>query len=424
MRWLMAMCAVGCGGSVPTFTEDVQPILEGRCVTCHQQGSIAPFALTSYDDVVAVAPLVAASVADGSMPPWPAAPGHVDYVRDPSLTDAQVAAIVAWADGGMPQGDADAVVEPLARLAVELPRVDRTLMMPEPYTPTKSPDEYRCFILDWDAEETSYIVGYDTFPDNHSIVHHVTAFLIRPDTLLGDSVFGTLEGWDAADEAPGYSCFGGPGGEEDLQMPVQQLGAWVPGAGAARFPEGSGIEVPAGSKVVLQLHYNTATADGAPDQSSLAFMVEDTVERRGGFAPWLDPAWVVAGMDIPAGRSITHDAVGSPYGFFDIVLGGSLDLAAGFEIHSVMLHMHRLGASASTSLHRADGAEQLLLEIPEWDFDWQLTYGLETPVTVGPDDELEVRCTWDNSHGAEDVAWGEGSDEEMCVANFFVTELP
>lgn len=430
--WLLL--ALGCGGGdpseavVPTWFADVAPIVEARCSGCHQDGGIAPFPLTTRAETVEVGEIVASVVEHRLMPPWKAAAGHRTYSNDPSLTDAQIATIRAWVDGDMPEGDPADAAEPLASVNVVLPRVDTTLAMPVAYLPSEAgADDYRCFLLEWGTPGAgnpdpgfSYVTGFDVHPGNDSVVHHVAAFLIRPDTVVGPEVLDTFRGWDGADAEPGYSCFGGPSlTGESLDVPVQQVAQWVPGSGATVFPEGVGIPVPDGSLLVLQLHYNTTSSDGLTDQSAIDLMLEPEVERLGAFAPWLDPAWTFGGMPIPANSTISHTAEGDPLPFFGLLMG-DLDLSAGFDIHAAMLHMHQTGQSASVQVDRADGSHETLVEVPDWDFDWQLTYAFDETVSFAPGDGLTLTCTWENPTDTL-MGWGEDSDEEMCVANLFVS---
>ena len=302
--------------------------------------------------------------------------------------------------------------------------MDRTLTMPVPYVPITAPDDYRCFILDWPETAVRYATGFNVTPANPRIVHHVAAYLIPPDTLMGEEVFDALARWDAADKAPGYTCFGGPSGPEELQIPVQQLAQWVPVSGGTEFPDGTGIEVKPGSKVVLQLDYNLDFAGAESDQTSFALKLDSSVERRAAFAPYLNGAWPLGEIEIQAGQTRTFTTSGDPRGFFGLVIGGQLDLDARFDIHSALLHQHGLGASSSIEWIRGDGAVLHLLDIPDYNFHWQMTYAFEDPLRFLDGDQLRVMCSFDNSApGAVDVNWGEGTGDEMWVANLYISEV-
>lgn len=420
MRVLPFVVLVACGPPAPTWHADVRPIVEGRCASCHSDGGVAPFALGSHEDVAAVGELVGNAVGSGAMPPWPAVPADVAFDGDPSLSDEQIATVEAWVDAGMPEGDPEDAGEPLPPVSVPLPRADVQLRIPEPYTPDPSrSDDYRCFLIDWSTPGTSYVTGFEVFPDNRSVVHHVAAFLVRPDGLAGPGVIDTFRAFDDAADGPGYPCFGGPSGDEAVQVPIQQIAQWVPGSGAVLFPERSGIAVPDGSLVVLQLHYNTLSSDGLPDQTSVDLTLEPSVDRVGAFAPWLDALWPLVGMPLPPGERTTHVAEGDPRAFFEL-LNEELDLSAGFDIHASMLHMHTLGREALVRLDREGGSSMELLRIDDWDFDWQISYRFAEPVAFEPGDALHLSCTFDNDR-PEEVSWGEGTGDEMCVANLFIT---
>lgn len=418
---LLTACA-GTSEDSPTWHGDIEPIVTARCAGCHAPGAIGGIPLQTYEEVSANGAWVAEAVEARVMPPWGAVAGHIEYKDDRSLSDEQIQAFRDWVDAGMPEGDPSEAGEPLPAIGTALPEVDVSLQLPEPYTPLLSPDDYRCFPVAWTATEDSYVTGFEVLPDNPTVVHHVAAFLIRPDSIGGD-LTATLAEWDAAEDGPGYTCFGGPSRTgQDVQVPVQQLGQWVPGNQALVFPEGSGILVPAGSSVVIQMHYNLASWDGAPDQTSISFDTAPTVEREGAFAPWLDALWTFGGMTIPAGDTASFVSEGDPTGFWGLFMGAEMDVSEGFDIHAVMLHMHQVGRSGTVRVDRADGSSQVLLEVDDWDFHWQLNYQLAQAVSFSPGDSLYLNCAFDNTAGAEDVVWGEGSTDEMCVGNLFITE--
>jgi hypothetical protein len=292
--------------------------------------------------------------------------------------------------------------------------------MPAPYAPQLDPDDYRCFPLDWDEPGTQFVTGFEVHPGNATIVHHVAAFLIRPDGIAGPGVVDTFRGWDTDEAGPGYTCFGGPTRTgESLQVPVQQVAQWIPGQGATLLPDGTGIEVVEGSLIVLQLHYNTLSSDGLPDETSVDLMTAASVEREAAFAPWLNALWPSGLMILPAGQTVTYSAVGDPAGLFGFLLDG-IDLAGGFRIHAAMMHMHQLGERTEVHVEHEDGTRSDIVTVDDWDFDWQLTYFLDDPVAFAEGDELALSCTFDNHTDAE-VGWGEGSGEEMCVANLLVS---
>lgn len=401
----------------PTYHQDIKPILEGRCTNCHVAGGIAPFALDSFTSSSAMAAAVADAVQSGRMPPWRAGPADVTYLKNPSLTDEQKAAISAWAKNPL-EGDEHKPGAPLPALGGGLERVDATVQMPEPYTPRVKPDDYRCFVLEWPETTTKYITSVNALPGVPAQAHHIALYLIDPADAMKPRM------WDAEDATPGYECFGGPFGNRP-QFAVNLLTAWIPGYQGTTFPRGGGIKIEPGSTVVMQMHYNVqGVAEPQLDQTSMQFTLADSVERRLAYQPMLDAAWVAQQMPIPAGDGeVVHQYVADPRSFFRL-LGSPLDNTNGFYLEAVMFHMHTLGRHGELFLEKADRRRIKVLDIPAWDFHWQNEYQLAEPVLFENGDKLRVRCTFDNdAPGAMDTNWGENSDEEMCVANILSSEV-
>ncbi len=424
-----ALAAVaGCGGeggsggsaagtppeNAVTYWQDAKPILDAKCNGCHTQGGIAPFALETYEQAYPMRGIIKSSTQAGTMPPWPPAKGCSEYFSDRSLTEEQLATLAAWADGGGVEGDPAKPGGPIDRGPTnDLSRVDRSLEMPVEYTPTKEPDDYRCFVLDWPGTETEFVAGFRANPGNAAVVHHVIAFLIDPANVA------EVEASDAAEAGPGYTCYGGAG------VKSQWIGAWAPGSLGTDTPEGTGIRVEPGSKVVLQIHYNTLTAGAQADKTSVDFKVEKSVTTEGRIQPWAKPTWLSGnGMLIPAGEAdVTHSFT---YDMTTLGSGGPV------TIHAAGLHMHQLGKYGSLRIDRADGTSECMLDIPHWNFHWQGSYSFLEPKTLNPGDTVTLECHWDNSAANQplvdgvkmppkDVTWGESTTDEMCLGTFYIT---
>ena len=423
----------GTDESALTFYRDIKPLLDDKCSQCHFDGGLAPFTLETYEEVVTLKESIRASVQEQTMPPWQPGDGCTDYQFDFSMSSDQIERLVGWIDDGAFEGDPNTAPNNAAPERIELPRVDSVVKLAEPYTPSNEPDDYRCFLMDWEEDQTKFIVGYDVTPDNKDIVHHLIAYIIKPEQVE------EYEALEAAEERPGYTCYGGPGGSN-----TNWLGAWAPGGNARMMPEGTGIKVEPGSKVLIQMHYNAASANTEPDQSSISLMMKDEVEKEAFIFPFTDfRGWIGQGkMDIPAGEaSVTHSFEFDPSGYMDLITGGVIPNGS-FKIYSASLHMHTLGTQGRISILEED-EEQCMLEIPKWDFNWQDSYGFMEPKVFEPGQQLRLECTWDNSAANQpfvsvdtdgdgnpdsyeqveprDVNWGEGTFDEMCLGILFVT---
>jgi hypothetical protein len=406
----MLMAATGCAGDPqsqvdrpdgPTWKGAVQRIVATKCEGCHQEGSVGGFSLGSYESVSSIATTVADAVEQRRMPPWSAADGCNEYQGDFSLSEEERDTILEWVQDGAPLGEGpEADVQSLS-VVEDLPRVDLTLSAPEPYVPTATPDDYRCFPIEWPLDEQKYVTGIQVIPDEESIVHHVIAY------LLPGEYSDALEQLEAEDGRPGYSCFGGPG--PIAQRDSEWLGGWAPGGVDRAFPEGTGIAVDPDTIVVLQIHYNLINDNHLADQTRIDVMVEDEVALDAWLQPFANPFWLVGDqMEIPAGSTDHEESF-------------SYTFKTGGTIYSANLHMHLLGKHARFSIQRADGSETCLLEVPAYDFDWQRSYRFTEPQVLGPGDSLKLSCFFDNPTD-QDVHWGDGTTDEMCLTTMYMID--
>lgn len=418
---LAAMTLAACSSeqSAPPLTwhRDVAPLVQERCGGCHVEGGIAPFALQRHAQAFERRAEIREAVSSRRMPPWQPGAGCAEYHDDTSLSEEQIALITQWVDAGAPEGSLlDSRPIP-PRPQGGLARVDVELAMPLEYTPQKSPDDYRCFILDWPRAQTQYITGFNGKPGTLDEIHHLIAYLIRPEELA------TVQALDEAEPGPGYTCFGGPGSEGAPTW----LGAWAPGSMGVDYPEQTGLEIQPGSKVVLQVHYNTRHVAPSPDRTSVQFKVDERVDTPAYVLLWADPDWVFEKtMDIPAGQAdVMHRWTYEPSSLLEDVTRGAVPNGQPFTLHTAALHMHTLGTRARLEVLREAGGTECLLDIPRWDFNWQNSYRLREPREVRPGDQLAIECHWNNSApGAVDTNWGDGTADEMCLGILYMTPSP
>ena len=402
-----------------TWHKDVGPLVRSKCGGCHMEGGIAPFSLQTYEETHALRDVVKAAVQAGHMPPWMPSKDCAEYKDDRSLSEEERAMLTGWVDAGGPEGNpADAPVTTLPA-TTGLSRVDLTLKMPTAYTPRQNPDDYRCFVLDWPYADTRYVTGFRGDPGNPGIVHHVIAFLADPRQVA------TVQALDDAEEGPGYTCFGGPGLNSGR---VAWLGSWAPGGEGVDYPEKTGLRVAPGSKVVLQVHYNTSHMHHGPavtDTTAVSLKVDSAVEKVAFVQPFTNPEWVSQGtMNIPAGQAdVVHGFPLDLSPYLSQLTGGVFKSNAPFTVHNVGLHMHTLGTSSKLEIQRRSGARECLLDIPRWDFHWQTAYALAQPKVVNPGEAIRIECHWNNSRpGAVSANWGEGTGDEMCLGLLYLTQ--
>ncbi len=410
-----------------TYYHDAKPILDGKCLMCHTTNGIGPFSYETYADVLPHVAAISSSVQSTIMPPWPPSSTCNQFAHPRTLTATEVSTLTSWIAQGAPAGDPSQTQPDIPSNYGSLSRIDQTLQMPMPYTPQLSPDDYRCFILDWTPTTTQYITGLGTIPQNPQIVHHAIAYLATP------SQVAQYEMLDAQDPGPGYTCFGGPGGNSFSGW----VGVWAPGAQGQDYPAGTGIPVTPGSKIILQIHYNLNNIPAGmmppADQSSIVLKLDSTVQKKAMIIPFADPAWLNGQMQIPAGQSdVMHEFSADPTPFLSQLTNGVLPSNVPITIYSGGLHMHLHGSAATTDIQRAGGQDDCLTTIPKWDFHWQGLYEFAQPIQFNPGDQLHLQCHWNNSAAAQpivggvqqtpqDLNWGEKTTDEMCLGFYYVS---
>lgn len=415
----------------PTYYQDVKPILDSRCAGCHFSGGIAPFALQTYAQARRNRAAIAHAVGVRHMPPWFADNRLRAYRYDPTLTAAQIRTIRRWAATGAARGNAARPGKALPSVTPPAIRADVQLPMREAYMPSvrNGRDDYRCFVLPWSRNASTFMTGFNVRPGLAKEVHHMIVFLAQPDDAA------KVEAWEGADSTPGYSCYGGPSLTGDDQIAANFLAGWVPGSGGSVLPRGTGVEIAPGARLILQVHYNLDNVRPAPDRSIVEFQLADSVAKRGSYVPLVDFRWLAfrETFRIQAGRKRNVHAVTlDPRPFLPIV-GARIDVTQGFTIHSVLHHMHLLGKRGDIALVRANGRRVPLLSIRDWHFHWQREYQLARPEVFAPGDQLSLRCEHDNTAANQPVVngrrqrprtifWGENSTDEMCIAFLYVTE--
>ena len=373
-----------------TYYEHIRPLFAENCVQCHSDGSIAPFALRTYEEVVRFGVLLKTVVTERTMPPHPTDnSGACNHWRDARwLTEEEIATVATWVDEGMAEGDAGPIAPEETILPV-LSEVTHQVEMPIRYEPNQGgSDDYRCFVVDPGLVSDGFLTGFEVVPGEPRIVHHM--ILYQPST---EAASLAVEGFDAADPEPGYTCFGGIGAAST------PLVLWAPGGGATEFPSDLGLEMPAGRKLVMQLHYNVLGGPGLSDQTRVNLQVRSSVARPMNIVPLAD-----LGMSLPPRMPSVSTSQSFPVARVN-----------GLRIYGAFPHMHTLGRELRVSLEKNGGEEQCVIHVDRWDFDWQMGYFLEEPLLVEDARSATITCTYDTRERDDVTRWGEGTQDEMCL---------
>jgi hypothetical protein len=379
--------------------------------------------------------LIAHQVDNGLMPVWTASEAECDnpwsFKHDPRLARSDIDMLVEWDALGAPLGDPEDAAPVPTPLTFDLPDVTAELPMAAFTTDDSAgDDQFVCFSVDPGNTTTQWLEGIQLIPGNDRIDHHAVV------TLDVDGVTA---------DTPTYPCFGGDGLSNH-----RFLGAWVPGARPIEYPDGTGIEVPAGARIVVQMHYHplaTPETDSsrldvrmretAPLQTATMALIGNyrTQDEEGfGVQPGAcdgdEPDFYIPASTVEDGRTDCDPSSHTEVLTYKVPGGANTNL----EVFMLANHMHYIGRSMRVSVERTSGQESdvCLLDTPEWDFDWQQVFEFErgdAPVLHGGD-TLVIECTYDNTldnpgvvRALEEsgettpppVTIGNGSLDEMCL---------
>jgi mono/diheme cytochrome c family protein len=385
----------------PTFSTDIVRIFQQHCQSCHHAGDIAPFPLVSYPDAALRAPLIKFMTQSRQMPPWKPSDSCGEFLDERKLSDSEIDTIARWVDAGAPEGDRAQLPAPLDfGNGWRLGEPDLILANAEAYTPPVHQDTYRCFTLPTNLAGEAYVRAIQIRPGDRQTVHHVLSFIDQT---------GASVKLDEADPGPGYTCFGGPG-----FATTGTLGGWAPGSPPLELPENVAFDLPAASRVVLQVHYHPHHAEPAPDITQLGvYLAAAKPAKSMVVVPLINQLFTIP----PNDASYRVDA--------------QLPFAIPFpiKIWFVAPHMHLLGRQMNVELTRPDGTKQCLIDIQDWDFNWQGSYRYQDPIAVPAGSRLALRAYYDNSSAnpknpndpPKAVSWGEETTDEMCIAFLGIT---
>jgi hypothetical protein len=385
----------------PTFSKEVVRIFQEHCQTCHREGDIAPFALTSYAEAKPYATLIKFMTMSKQMPPWKPTEGCGEFLDERRLTAQEIATLSQWADNGAPEGNRSDLPQPRSfDSGWELGEPDFIAASAEAYTPAEHGDTYRCFTIPTNYSSMKYVRAIDTHPDDRETVHHVISFV---DTT------GESQALDEKEPGPGYTCFGGPG----FDLPGT-LGGWAPGQRPLELPEGTAFELPPGARIVLQVHYHPHHGTPKPDRTAFGVYFADKEPRAiMRILPIINQNFTIP----------PHDSN------YKVVADFPIPTPFQTKLWLVAPHMHLLGRKMKVEMTKANGQTECLIDIQDWDFNWQGAYRYKQPITIPAGTRLRATAYYDNSTGnprnpnnpPRPVSWGEETTDEMCIAFVGVT---
>ncbi len=386
-----------------TWAEHIGCIVYTHCTPCHNDKGIAPFALSSYPDAFAYRYAMEEAISQKIMPPWPPNPHYKHLAGERLLSEQEIQLFKTWVEEGAAEGDPDQALEPpVIETNRQILEPDFSFRLPDYVVPDlREIDLYRCFRIAPGFKQDKYITGVEVLPGNRSIVHHV---LVYADTT------GITEQLDAADPGAGYTCFGGIGSNSAMM-----LAGWVPGSDANFTPDDMGILLPAGSDIVVQVHYPEGSV-GQMDSTRVNFQFAPPGDTRrdlvnlpvlNHFVGLSEPLFIPANT-----RKTFHATQVVPFKL----------TATGIAPHAHLI-CESMRAFATTPF----GDTIRLIDIPHWDFEWQGFYDFQQPVVLPFGSVLHGTATYNNTTSnphlpfevPRDVSLGEATTDEMML--FFMS---
>ena len=391
---------------VPTFYQDILPILQTHCQNCHRSGEIAPMALVTYQQTRPWAKAIREMTRSRQMPPWFAVPGSVHFANDPSLTRNDIEAVSQWAEQGSPAGNPqEAPPRPSWTSGWNIASPTHVFQMPKGVViPSKGDVDYIYEIVPGGFKQDTWVHMAEIRPSLRSHVHHAVVYVRPPQSH-----------W--LRHAPVGIPFTASqlGSEQDRQDAMwtdsDVLLVYAPGSSPDQWPGNMAKLVPAGSDLVFQIHYVTNGTAGI-DQTSIG---------------------LVTSTDAPPKRvltlQLTNDHFLIPPGLdnYRVEVHGTVPNDA--LLLSFFPHMHLRGKRFEYNLVKNNGQREALLRV-NYNFYWQLSYRLDTPLLLKAGSTLEAVAWFDNSknnpHNPDPdtaVTWGNQTSDEMMVG-FFDVAVP
>jgi hypothetical protein len=382
----------------PTFSRDVAPILYKNCVECHRPTAMAPMSLLTYEDARPWARAIKQKVMARQMPPWGADPAIGTFSNDVSLKQADVDTIAAWVDSGAAEGNrAELPRPPQFADGWSIGAPDYVFKMQKPFTvPADGTVPYVYISIPTNLKEDIWIKAVELKPTDRRVVHHIISSLVEGNGTAPDPE-------PKLTRDPARKEIGGG------------LGGLVPGRLYGQFEQGVARKIPAGADIVLQMHYTTI-GQVVTDQTEVGVVVAK------------EPP---ATLRLEGGGAIPNMQFAIPPGDPNYEVVGKQTFDRDTYLSSLYPHMHVRGKDATYSVIYPDGREEVVLRVPKYDFNWQLSYKLAEPKFLPKGSTLKVTMHYDNSSAnrynpdpTATVRWGEQTWEEMMLGYYGTIELP
>jgi hypothetical protein len=399
-----------------TFDKDVLPVLQNHCQECHRPGEAAPMSFLTYKETRPWAAAIRQAVLSRKMPPWHADPAHGKFSNERRLSQQEMDTLTTWAQTGALEGDAKDAPPPRQFVTDwTIGKPDAIIDMGTDYkVPASGTVEYTYFAVHTGFQEDKWLEKVEVRPSGRSVVHHVVLYARAPGSKAFEFArpgMGVVAPKDAPDPHKpdiGEGEFYGltEGGH------VEMIGVYVPGGDAYLTRPGQARLLKAGSDLIFQIHYTTNGKE-AVDRTSVGLVFAKQAPRERVINTFVfNPD-----MHIPP-QEPNHQ------------VDATVTVLEDVKVQSFFPHMHVRGKAMEYFATYPTGETQILCNVPRYDFNWQMTYQLATPILLPKGTKIRVTAWYDNSPNnpsnpdpKSDVYWGEQTWEEM-LAGFMDFAIP
>ncbi len=415
-----------------TYAKDIAPILAQNCQTCHRPGEGTPFSMTNYATVRAWASNIKKAVLARHMPPWYEDGTTKKFENYRALSQSDIDKIVEWVDAGGKLGDIKDLPKP--REYVEgwnIPKPDIVFQLPKPFAiPARGLMEYQYVIIPGNFTKDTWVQYIEAAPTDRSVVHHIVAYVRAPGSSyfkgMPYGTFFTAKEADALKKAktpdmvpdmvPDTRTGAKAAAKDDADkgggadIPSDWLVGYAPGQTPDIYKNGQAKLIPAGSDIVLEIHYMPNGKTATTDQSRLGLVLaKGPVTQRA--------------MTLSA----DNDKFKIPPGDPNYKVDASYTVPEDMTLVGMHPHMHLRGKDAQYRIVFPDGKRDTLLNVPNFTWRWQLWYNLAEPIKMPKGTRIECTEHFDNSAGNKEnpdptktIGWGQQTTDEMMVCMFNV----
>jgi len=360
-----------------SYTSTIAPLIEEKCIACHQEGGIAPFGFDGYEKVKTFAPMIREAVRTDRMPPWDPDPHVATFADDKSLSGEQIKTLINWIEAGAPRGEGEDTLAKVRHVAPDWPlgKPDLIVDIPKFTVPATGYVDYQYPTVANPLKEGKWLKAATAKVSQRQAVHHILSGVIP-----------------AGQTQKGMQAWGGG------------VGGYTVGMESILTPKGIGSWIPAGGEFGYQMHYTPFGKEAVSAEQIGLYFYKDNEKPE---LIMREMPLVNQFIKIPA-----NDPAHKETAYFNFPKDAIL--------HTAVVHAHYRGTYSKLEILDPSGKRETILNVPFYDFNWQRQYEFAKPIEIKAGSKVIATYIYDNSkrnpanpNPNEEVIWGDQSFEEM-----------